>query len=233
MTNEKERLNTMLREKKISESDYKLLSQALAKKTVPVNATFSLLINPFQKIAGLRALIFGVIIIFAMSYFAVLAKIFCPGLLDFLSVDVVGYTKIPFGFLLLIYQNTVSWLVLTIIFWVTAKILQQKHIRIIDFFGTVALARFPSLIFLVLLSIARIFSPLNPNASERFFLTHNSLATNILHLIMYLFGVWQVATYFSALKESSGLTGKKLWIGFCVAIVVAEAISQPLTRIFF
>ncbi|MFA6409425.1 MAG: hypothetical protein WCW01_04550 [Gammaproteobacteria bacterium] len=235
MKNEKERLNAMFQEKKISEADYKLLSAALEKKVSPINTTFSLLMNPFQKIAGLPALTLGLIVILAMSYLGTIAKVFFPGVLNLVNSSSVVSHKIPFSFLLLTYQNLVSWLAVTIIFLITARIWQQKRIRIIDFFGTVALSRFPFLILIILLSIIQIFHPstLARDASKGWYPLHPTLMMDMVHLAVDVCAIWQITIYFSALKESSGLTGKKLWLSFIAAMIAAEAIAEPLTMIFF
>ncbi len=153
MTKEKERLRDMLKENKISEDDYKILSASLDKKPSFAEMMFSTLINPFQRIAGFYSLGAGLVVIFCMSYLGVVAKVYFPGILDCLNSSIVKNPKIPLSFFLLVYQNLVSWIVLTVLFIIAAKIFQQKRMRTIDFFGTVALSRFPFLILVVLLPI--------------------------------------------------------------------------------
>jgi len=234
MTKEKERLLSMLKENKISEDDYKILSASLDKKTSSfVLQLFSLLINPFQRIAGLYSLLAGLVILFSMSYLGVIAKVYFPGILDCLNSSIVSNPKIPLNFFLLAYQNIVSWFVLSILFIIAAKICHQKRMRIIDFFGTVALARFPFLVLVVFLSIVRV---LNPSFMD-IDLTHGfqiqkSFMTPMFGTVVVICAIWQITTYFYALKESSGLSGKKLWISFISAIILGEMLSSTLTVFF-
>ena len=231
MTNEQERLDTMFRENKISGADYKLLSQALAKKAAPINATFSLLINPFQKIAGLPALVLGLVAILSMSYLGTLGNMSFPGALDFSVTATFVNHKIPSAFLFNVYQCLVSWLVVVVALLISAKILQQKYIRIMDFMGTVALSRLPSLIFVALYIAVRRLHP-STFVKGALHASHISPVITLLILIMNLCSLWQIVTYFSAFKESSGLTGKKLWLGYIIAMTLAETVSMPLATIF-
>ena len=234
MSKEKERLMNLLNENKISEEEYKLLSGAIGKKSSAANLLFSLLINPFQKVAGFYALILGLIVIFCMSYFGLLAKMYFPGILDVLNASVVKNLKIQMSFFLLLYQNLVSWLILAALFFIAAKIFKQKKLRLIDFLGTTALARFPYLILTLFLWIMRV---VNPSFMEidltKGIQLHPSIATSMFAVVVIVCVLWQVTTYFYALKVSSGLAGKKLWISFICAIILGEAISSPLSTIFF
>lgn len=233
MTKEKERLIGMLKENKISEDDYKILSASLDKKTSLAEMLFSILINPFQRIAGFYSLATGLVGIFCMSYFGVIAKVYFPGILDCLNASIVKNPKIPLSFSLLAYQNIVSWFVLTILFIISAKIFQQKRIRIIDFFGTVALSRFPFLILVVFLSIVRVANPSFMDIDlTRGFQVQKSLMTPVFGTVVVICAIWQILTYFYALKVSSGLIGKKLWISFIGSIILGEMISSTLTVFF-
>lgn len=61
---------------------------------------------------------------------------------------------------------------------------------------------------------------------------HISLEMIIFSLLAIGFLMWQITTYFFALKVSSGLSGKKLWVTFVLAMILGEAISWQLTNIF-
>lgn len=233
MAKEKEKLLNMLKEGKITEHDYKLLSNTLNKKNSYLTSLFLMAINPFQKIAGAYALFIGLIVIIFMSYLGVFAKVYFPGIFDCLNSVVVKNPKTQPNFFLLLYQNVVCWLVLSLLFIVAARVFQKKGTRIIDFFGTVALSRFPFLILTAFLSIIQIIDPSFMNIDiSKGFQFHMSFMMIVFSLLAIAFGVWQIITYFYALKESSGLTGKPLWISFIVTMVLGEAISWQLTTIF-
>jgi hypothetical protein len=233
MISEKERLTNLLKQNIITFDEYNILLAALDKKPARVKLIFSFLINPFQKIAGLRALIIGLVVILCMSYLGVIAKVYFPGILDVLNAALVKNPKASPTFFLLIYQNMISWLILSILFIITAKIFQPNKTRIIDFFGTVALSRFPYLFFVLFICIIDSINPnfLQVDASQGYPM-HTSSLYALSKLVDGMCVGWQVVTYFSALQESSGLSGKKLWIGFIISMVAGYIISTLLTYFF-
>jgi len=230
---ENERLLNMLRENKITDADYKILSAALDKKSSLISSVFSLIVNPFQKIAGLYALLIGIGVIISMSYLGVIAKVYFPGPISCLNSILIKNPKMQISFFLLLYQNIISWVVLTTLFIIAAKFFRQKRIRIIDFFGTVALSRIPYLVVVAIVSIIQVLNPSFMNIDiAKGIPIHLSFTMSVFSIVLILCAIWQITTYFYALKESSGLVGKKLWVSFIVAIILGEVISSPLSMIF-
>ncbi|MDF1646856.1 MAG: hypothetical protein P1U61_07775 [Legionellaceae bacterium] len=233
MNQGKERLDKMFQEKKISEADYKVLITAMDKKSLFKKIESSILINPFQKIAGLKALIWGMMILVSMSFLGVIGQVYFIGVMGVLNAHALVKQAIDINFFLLAYQNLVSWIVLSSVFMATAKIFQKKRIRIIDFLGTVAFARFPLLIMTVCMALIQLVNP----GFLAIDMTHGipmkgSLAMSGFSVVILCLFIYQIAAYFFALKESSGLVGKKLWVSFIASFIVAEVIIQPLAVIF-
>lgn len=232
MSNEQERLIKLHNENKISTDDYKMLLSALNKKPSRAQLFFSFLINPFQKIAGVKALILGLIIMASMSYLGVIAKAYFPEVLGFLNSTVVKNPKFQLNFFLLAYQNIVCWLTMSALYIIAAKILQPKKTRIIDFLGTVALSRYPYLVFTILTSILVTLDPNFANVDlSHGYPMHNSMLKNIFAMLFVVCAAWHIATYFYAFKESSGLHGHKLWLSVIVALILGDTISGFLTRL--
>jgi len=229
----KERLDSMLQEKKISEADYKVLIEAINKKSFFSKISSSLLINPFQKIAGVKALTLGITILVLISFLGVIGQVYFIGVMGVLNAHALVKQSIDINFFLLAYQNLVSWLVLSGVFMVAAIIFRKKRIRVIDFLGTVALARFPLLIMTACMALIQSVSPafLAIDMSQGISMKGTPGMSAFSLLVLCLF-IYQIATYFFALKESSGLVGKKLWLSFIASFIVAEIIIQPLATIF-
>ncbi|MFA6302902.1 MAG: hypothetical protein WC627_07190 [Legionella sp.] len=233
MNTEKTRLDTMLRDKKISQDEYQILAAALKRKSFFAKMESSLLLNPFQKIAGFKALMFGMIILLLTSYLGVKAGLYYLGPLS--AINVLAVTKQSIGqpFLLLLFQNTVCWLAVAIVFMIVAKILQKKKVRLIDFLGTVALARFPMLFITLYTYFVRTFYPsmLDIDLSKGLPI-HASMSQYLFSICVTVLMVWQIVTYFYAFKESSGLLGKKLWWAFLGSLVLVQFLSEPITTLF-
>lgn len=233
MNNEKNRLDKMLNEHKISQEDYRVLSKALQRKVFYTTMQSQFWLNPFQKIAGFKALIIGMMILLMTSYFGVIAKVYFLGPIGIINASALAKQTNATGFLFLTYQNIVSWLILSVLFIVTAKILQKQKLRIVDFLGTVIFAQYPTLFNVMFISVSRFISPSLWNVDmSKGMPVHASIGQYVNGAIVSVFMVWQIITYFYAFKESSGLLEKKLWIGFLVSLIVSGFIASPLTTMF-
>lgn len=232
MKKEQERLLNMCRNNKISELDYQMLSKALNKTSTVWSIEDSLLINPFQKIAGIKALILGLILMVVMSIVGAYANVYYDGILAYIFPLGIKTPVAP-GFFLLLYQNLVACLTLSILFLISSFAYHQKRIRFIDFFGTVFLSRYPLFISLLFTMLHKFIEPkpFNDNISKGFEL-HFTLVGMISNLIFFACIIWQIMTYFFALKEASGLEGKRLWGGFIASILLGDIISMSLSRFF-
>lgn len=232
MEKEKKRLIRMLQENKISEKEYQLLSSALAKKSLLDNSVLSVLVNPFNKIAGITALLGGLFILAAMSMIGVHAGVVFPGILDIINVKALAMSQEP-SIMLLMTQNVISWLVLSVLFIVAAVCLKQQRMRFIDFFGTVALSRYPYLVLTAFIAMLQALEPslLDIDLSQGLSLEF-SPAKILFGMVVIVCIIWQIMTYFFALKESSGLMGKKLWVSFIAALIAGEALSMALITRF-
>lgn len=227
---ERNRLLTMLSEHKINEHDFKILYEALNKKASRVYGIFTFAMNPFQKIAGLPALGLGFIVILLLSFLGTIAKVYFPGIFSCLNAYVVKNASTPLSFQILLFQNLISWGILSALFIISSFAFKQKRLRIVDFLGTTALARFP---FLFLTGYIAIIQKVDPNFMaidlEKGLEFHFTLPMILFMIVVLLSFSWQAITYFFAFKESSGLISKKLWIGFIASVVLGELISNVAT----
>ncbi|WP_238585920.1 hypothetical protein [Legionella nautarum] len=229
MDKEQKRLLAMREENKISEADYQLISAALTKKSIFASIENSVLINPFQKIAGFKALLLGLILMVIMSSVGIAANVYFDGIIGFVFADNIKAMK-P-NFFLLLYQNAVVIFILASLFLAAALLLRQKRIRAIDFFGTVALSRYPILFVLPIVILQKYLEPHKEDISKGFEL-HLTLLGTIGHFVFLICIIWQITTYFFALKEASGLEGRSLWLSFIVTVLLGDVIGLILTRFF-
>ncbi len=231
MKKELERLLKMRKENKISEGDFNMLSGALTKNSFCSTLENSLLINPFQKIAGLKALSIGIILMLVMSAIGVYANIYIDGSIGYFTTsNLLKISRAP-SFLLLLYQNIVACLSLAILFYLAARLLHQKGIRFIDFLGTVTFARYPTCISLMFFILEKWLRPeaFNDDLSKGL---HFSIIGSLSALLWTACYIWQGMNYFFALKESSGLDGKRLWSAFLITMTVGDILAIILTRFF-
>lgn len=226
---EKQRLLAMLHDNKITEEDFKILSAALDNKPSRLMSIFHFLINPFQKIAGIRALFIGITLVLLVSYVGFRANIYFVNILSYDPASWFSHPKTPYTYLFLLYQNTVCVLSLSLSYLLFAKIFKQKRLRVLDFFSTVTLAQLPYLIGLILFLWLTTFDPAAASKSAQF---HPNLLSSLQSALNSITSVWLITVWFYALKESSGLSGNKLWISFIGSLVLAATLSTVLNMIF-
>lgn len=218
-----EQLTKMLNENKISQEDYDILLGAMDKKSFFSKRNFSLLLNPFQKIAGAQALALGLVILLVVSFLGAIGT----GSLSISSDGIVQHQTTGLSLYQLVCQYFAFWFIFSVCFALTAKLFRKK-IRLIDFFGTFAFAYYPSIFSGAITAITQYINP-------GFLTSIKEIARQTLPLfspgiIAYLilitiFQVWQIATQFYAFKESSGLTGKKLGWGFAITYLLVSILG--------
>lgn len=224
MNKNKEQLSNMLKENKISQKDHDILLGAMDKKSFFSKNNLFLLVNPFQKIAGVKALLFGLIILLITSCLNAIGN----GSLIVSGASFVQKQNGLPGLFLLTCQLLTLWLILSVCFALTAKLFRKK-IRFVDFLGTFAFAYYPTFLSA---AVTATLQSINPNfyASIITMATtpHFSFGMTAYIIFAFVFGIWQVATHFYAFKESSGLTSKKLGWGFAITYILVLMVGGQL-----
>jgi hypothetical protein len=229
MNKNQEQLTNMLKANKISQEDYDILLGAIDKKSFFSKTNFSLLVNPFQKIAGVKALMLGLVFLLVTSFLNAIGN----GSLVISSAGFIQPQTTNPGFFTLTGQYLALWLMLSVCFALTSKLFRKK-IRLIDFLGTFAFSYYPSLVLMIITAITQTINPhLLTSIKELAAQTppHFSFGIIMYLLMVMIPQVWQVATHFYAFKESSGLTGKKLGWGFAITYILVLMVgSQVIVR---
>lgn len=168
------------------------------------------LFNPFLKIAGYKALIYGWLIILITAFIAFFSHTHFDGAIDVHG----GATTLWWGYLL---EPFVAWLSVTIIFYSMGLLFSQSKIRFADVAGTFALARFPML-FVALLY----FLPMpDIKALDKI---NFLMILNVIGILIC--SIWMIALFYNAYSVSCNLKkGKAAWT-FILGLIVAEIISQ-------
>ena len=159
------------------------------------------LINPFERVAGWKALIIGLCF---MSLIAIIGKV------NHLFFGRIFYvTLYPHTFFQAFYTQIIVWGVLFIVMWIAGKIFSKSKIRVIDVAGTMALSRAPMLLIVFLG-----FLPFFSNGLSQIF--------NLLCVILY---IWMVGLMYNAYSVSCNLNGSRGILSFIGALIAAEIIS--------
>ena len=179
---------------------------------------FSLMINPFTRIAGWQAFGLGLVIVVLTGIIGTFSNTAFDGVIDMHLTQKLTFVH-SFGFLCI---DIVS---LVLVMTITGFII-SKGFRIIDILGTMTLAKAPYLI----LAIAGYFT-VSPDINEIMknpLIVFQSVSFVILTLLSIPVTIWGITLLYNALKISCGVKGSKLTIAFIIALLVSEIISKIL-----
>lgn len=187
------------------------------------------LINPFVKIAGTQALVFGIIGIMLSTIVGYFTNFHYHGLLHFGPAP--NQTWWCFA-----AERLIVWLVPSLLFYTGGLLLSQSKIRAIDIFGTTAFAQTP----LLLMSLFGFFTAyqklaqIDPNSSIqeiKSLLTDSSLWIGVwLSLVSIAFLVFALYWMYRALQVSCNLKGYKQGIIYCIAVFGGDILCRILIK---
>ena len=186
------------------------------------------LFNPFIKIAGSKALIFGLLFILISSIFAAFFNTRFDGI-----VDLHFYNKVNWVQPLL--DQLIGLIIMVAVFYLIALILRSKP-RIIDLAGTFAYSRLafllaPALNMSGFLSgIGNQLKSMDPNHPVLPFSSAEFVLLILLSLFSLVLVIWLVVLYFKAWKTCSNLKGNQLVVSFIAGLLIVEIVTVYLTR---
>jgi len=198
------------------------------------NQIITWLFRPFVFIAGSKALVIGLIIMTLISIVGYLGQTHFDGVLDIH----IGCLDTPKPYVLHAFYQLSTWIILTIVFYITARIITKSHIRFIDIAGTMAFAQAP-LIFAALFGLIPSFHicmgdlhTINLDAMINI-MQKNMLMLVIGGIVMAAFGIWTLILRYNAYTISANVKGAPAIISFIVALLISEIISKTFIYIFF
>jgi len=165
------------------------------------------LYNPFEYLAGFKALIIGLTVLLLLSLLNHISGNHFPG------IAFIRFAKdLPLEYYLM--EVFINWGIQSIILYITGAILSESRIRLIDVAGTFAMAKFPYLFFALI--------RLLPYFSSFYLLSINFAIIIIIHIILT---IWVVALLFNAYRISCNLKGTKLILSFIIGLFISEILS--------
>ncbi len=192
------------------------------------------LFAPFKYIAGVKALAAGIPVMALISYIAYHSNVYFDGALDIH----VGAAQQTAPYLLHAFYQLCAWSSLSLVFYITGRIVTKTSVRLIDIIGTLALSQAP-LIFAALWGFIP-FSHVdfgNPDIQSLTvndligIFTENFLPLMISALVMVVFNVWSIILKYNAYSVSANVKGVKGGVSFAVALIAAEILSKILIAV--
>lgn len=184
------------------------------------------LFNPFRFIAGYKALLLGLSIVLLSAFVGSLSNTHFDGVLDWHP----GPEAPLWCFFA---EGLIDWICMVIPLFFFGLIVSRSSFRMIDVFGTQALARWPYLITSVVML---------PEANQRFGMylmskltqTAPAVAINYIDGFVFAFAmllsilmvIWMVALMYRAYAVSCNIKGAGAIITFIVSLIGAEVLSK-------
>jgi hypothetical protein len=198
---------------------------------ITIKKNFSIktwLFNPFHYLAGGSSLVTGLVVIIAASLAASFSNSHFDGVLDF-------HTAMRVPVWLFVSEGLISWLCMAGVLSLAGLIISKSRFRVIDVFGTQALARSPSLItgLAALLPGFAGFANQVAKAPANFSAFAQAdprglVSFIILMVIVTVMIVWMVYLMYRAFAVSCNVSGAKAILMFTAAVILAEVLSKIL-----
>jgi hypothetical protein len=195
------------------------------------------LFNPFIYIAGGRSLLLGIIAILAAGLIGSFSNSHFNGVLDMHSGKAAPLW-------LYLSEGPIAWVLLAIVLYVFGKIVSRTSFRAIDLFGTQAMARWPTIITVIVMWPYPI-----QNAGRRFgeymlgAMANSSKPTPLstsdvvifvaTTLVAILMIIWFVMLAYKSYSVSCNIKGGKAIGTFIAGLILAEILSIILMPIIF
>ena len=183
-----------------------------------------LIVNPFIRIAGGQALIWGFLGLIVSTLLCWISGYHYHGLLHF------GPAPNPAWWCYLA-EHLIVWLIPALLFYLGGLFLSHPRIRVIDVLGTVLFAQLPLLgmNLISLLPAMRMMSQMNMNMSpEEMLAQPYFVLAMILTLLGLPFLILTLIWMFNALKVSCNLKQWKLWTVALIGIIGGDVLCRLL-----
>ena len=187
-----------------------------------------LLFKPFIFIAGGKALLTGVIILIVSGAVCYFSNCHFDGLLDFHFGSI---NKSPLWIYLC--EGLINWSVIALLITVSARLITRSRYRVVDVFGTLALARAPYLITVLITLLPgagryaqyiglKVFNtPVSITPAP--FDVYVFYTVTITGLVMT---IWSVLLMYRAFSISCNSKGKKAVFYFIIIVLFSEVLSK-------
>jgi hypothetical protein len=212
-----------------------MIEAAINTKTTDSNLGLWLF-NPFRFIAGFKALLLGLAIILISGLIGSFSNTHFDGVLDFH----IGL-KAPLWFFLT--EGLIDWICMAVPLFFFGLIVSRSSFRMIDVFGTQALARWPYLITALAMLpntnqrvLAYLMSKLIKTAPAAAINPADVLIFGFAMIVVLLMTIWMVALMYRAYAVSCNIKGARAVVTFIVSLIGAEVLSKVaiflLVRVF-
>ena len=185
----------------------------------------TLIFNPFVLAAGIQALVPGLGAILLAGFLGFFSKTHFDGVLDI-------HAGAPAPLWVFLSEGLIDWLCLALVLLLAGKILSKTRFRIIDVFGTQALARWPT-IFTPLLFLPAPVQRFNSYLAQQIatggkpeFASADAALFFAAIIVSFALLCWTVMLMYKAYSVSCNIKGARAIISFIIGVIIAEVLSK-------
>lgn len=191
------------------------------------NTLTSWLFTPFKFIAGSKALVIGILVLALLSIFGYLGNVHFGGIIGPSIAD--SSSESPY-ILHACYQLS-AWISMTLVFYITARIVSKTSVRLIDIAGTMAVSQAP-FILVALLGLSPDVHPHvgDPNTASineiMQAVKENIVMITMISIISILVMIWSIVLKYNAYSVSTNIKGVIGGVSFTIGIIICEILSR-------
>ncbi len=187
----------------------------------------SWLFTPFKFIAGSKALFIGIGVLIALSILGYLGNVHFGGIIGPSIAE--SSSQSPY-ILHAIYQLS-AWGSMTLVFYITARIVSKTSVRLIDIAGTMAVSQAP----FILVALLGLFPEVHLNLGDPHTANIDGIMQvvkdNIAMIIMVsivsiIIMIWSMILKYNAYSVSANVKGVIGGISFTIGIIICEILSR-------
>ena len=192
----------------------------------------SWLFTPFRFIAGSKAVIIGIVVLALLSIFGYLGNVHFGGIIGPSIAD--SSSESPY-ILHACYQLS-AWISMTLVFYITARLVCKTSVRLIDIAGTMAVSQAP-FILVALLGLSpdvhlHIGDPNTANIPQIMEIVKDNIGMiAIVSIISILTMVWSIVLKYNAYSVSANIKGVIGGVSFTIGFIISEILSRLINYI--
>lgn len=190
------------------------------------------LFKPFQFIAGTKALILGMAVMLLLSILGYIGNTHFNGVIGMQYVP----TSTPTPYIVHAVYQVIALFSMTVVFYITARIVSKSSVRLIDIAGTMALSQVPHILFALIGLVMAVHLDLGNintmNITEMMdILKENMLMLTAVGIFSVLIIAWSITLKYNAYSISGNIKGVVGGISFTIALIISEILSKILIYI--
>ena len=185
----------------------------------------TLIFNPFVLAAGIQALVPGLGAILLAGFLGFFSKTHFDGVLDI-------HAGAPAPLWVFLSEGLIDWLCLALVLLLAGRILSKTRFRIIDVFGTQALARWPTILTTLLFMPAPV-QRFNSYLAQQIatggkpeFASADAALFFAAIIVSFALLCWTVMLMYKAYSVSCNIKGARAIISFIIGVIIAEVLSK-------